>query len=43
MCFRATPENAAIGNGFLDTGTQVIAKLFVMTVFSNKVRQMIEG
>ena len=36
-------ENAAIGNGHLDTGMQVITKPFVMTALGNKVREMIEG
>jgi PAS domain S-box-containing protein len=36
-------ENAAIGNGFLDAGMQVMTKPFVMTVLGNKVRDMIEG
>jgi CheY-like chemotaxis protein len=36
-------ENAAVGNGLLDVGMQVIAKPFVMTALGNKVREMIEG
>ncbi len=36
-------ENAAIGNGHLETGMQVITKPFVMTALGNKVREMIEG
>jgi PAS domain S-box-containing protein len=36
-------ENAAIGNGLLDAGMQVIAKPFAMTALGNKVREMIEG
>jgi PAS domain S-box-containing protein len=36
-------ENAAVGNGLLDRGMQVITKPFAMTTFGNKVREMIEG
>ena len=36
-------ENAAVGNGHLDTGMEVIAKPFAMAAFGNKVREMIEG
>ena len=36
-------ENAAIGNGLLEAGMQVIAKPFVMAALANKVREMIEG
>jgi CheY-like chemotaxis protein len=36
-------ENAAIGNGLLDAGMQVIAKPFAMAALGNKVREMIEG
>ena len=35
-------ENAAIGNGLLDAGMQVIAKPFVMAALGNKVREMID-
>ncbi len=34
-------ENAAVGNGHLDSGMHVIAKPFAMTQFGNKVRDMI--
>ena len=36
-------ENAAIGNGLLDAGMQVITKPFVMAALGNKVREMIGG
>ena len=36
-------ENAAIGNGHLDSGMSVITKPFVNTVLANKVRQLIDG
>jgi PAS domain S-box-containing protein len=36
-------ENAAVGNGHLDIGMQVITKPFAMAALSNKVRAMIEG
>jgi nitrogen-specific signal transduction histidine kinase/CheY-like chemotaxis protein len=36
-------ENAAIANGLLDPGMQVIAKPFAMIALGNKVREMIEG
>ncbi len=36
-------ENAAVGNGFLDHGMEVITKPFVMTALGNKVREMIDG
>jgi CheY-like chemotaxis protein len=36
-------ENAAIGNGLLEAGMQVIAKPFPMTALANKVRAMLEG
>lgn len=35
-------ENAAVGNGHLDPGMEVITKPFVMTEFANKVHDMIE-
>ena len=34
-------ENAAVGNGLLDPGMQVIGKPFAMTALSAKVREMI--
>ena len=36
-------ENAAVGNGHLDPGMEVITKPFAMTVLGNKVREMIDG
>jgi CheY-like chemotaxis protein len=36
-------ENAAIGNGLLDAGMQVITKPFVMAALGNKVREIIDG
>ena len=36
-------ENAAIGNGLLEAGMQVITKPFVMAALGNKVREMIGG
>ena len=36
-------ENAAVGNGLLEAGMHVVAKPFDMVVFSNKVRELIEG
>jgi len=36
-------ENAAVGNGLLDAGMQVIAKPFAMAALGNKVRDMIDG
>jgi CheY-like chemotaxis protein len=36
-------ENAAIGNGHLAPGMQVMTKPFVMEVLAARVRQMIEG
>jgi CheY-like chemotaxis protein len=36
-------ENAAVGNGHLEPGMEVITKPFVMTEFGNKVRDMIDG
>ena len=35
-------ENAAVGNGLLDAGMQVIGKPFNMAALSNKVREMID-
>jgi CheY-like chemotaxis protein len=36
-------ENAAIGNGLLDPGMQVITKPFEMAALTDKARQMIDG
>jgi signal transduction histidine kinase/PAS domain-containing protein/CheY-like chemotaxis protein len=36
-------ENAAIGNGHLEPGMQVIGKPFAMAAFANKVREIIDG
>ena len=36
-------ENAAIGNGLLDPGMEILTKPFAMATLGNKVRQMIEG
>jgi hypothetical protein len=36
-------ENAAIGNGYLDAGMQVITKPFVIAAFANKIREMMDG
>jgi PAS domain S-box-containing protein len=35
-------ENAAIGNGHLDAGMQILAKPFAMSTLANKVREMLE-
>jgi len=35
-------ENAAIGNGQLDAGMEILAKPFAMSTLANKVREMIE-
>jgi CheY-like chemotaxis protein len=35
-------ENAAIGNGYLDAGMDMIAKPFVIAAFESKVREIIE-
>ncbi len=35
-------ENAAIGNGLLDAGMEILAKPFAMSTLANKVREMIE-
>ena len=35
-------ENAAIGNGLLDAGMQVITKPFVMSDLGSKVKELIE-
>ncbi len=36
-------ENAAVGNGHLDAGMEVITKPFVMNELANKITDMIEG
>ena len=36
-------ENAAVGNGHLDAGMEVITKPFVMTELANKITDMVEG
>jgi PAS domain S-box-containing protein len=36
-------ENAAVGNGHLDAGMEVITKPFVMTELANRISDMIEG
>ena len=36
-------ENAAVGNGHLEPGMEVITKPFAMAELGNKVREMIEG
>ncbi len=36
-------ENAAVGNGYLDIGMEVITKPFAMAALGNKVKEMIEG
>ena len=36
-------ENAAVGNGLLDSGMEVITKPFAVGALGNKVRAMIEG
>ena len=36
-------ENAAIGNGHLEPGMQVMTKPFVMEVFAARVQSLIEG
>jgi hypothetical protein len=35
-------ENAAVGNGHLEAGMEVITKPFVMTDLANKITDMIE-
>ena len=35
-------ENAAVGNGLLDDGMEVLTKPFVMTELGEKIRDMIE-
>jgi nitrogen-specific signal transduction histidine kinase/CheY-like chemotaxis protein len=36
-------ENAAIGNGHLDAGMEVIAKPFELAALGNKIRELLEG
>jgi CheY-like chemotaxis protein len=36
-------ENAAVGNGYLDPGMEVLTKPFPMAALGNKVHDMIEG
>jgi hypothetical protein len=36
-------ENAAVGNGHLDPGTQILAKPFGMATLGNKVREILEN
>lgn len=36
-------ENAAVGNGYLDPGMEVITKPFVMTELANKITELIES
>ena len=36
-------ENAAVGNGHLEPGMQVLTKPFVMEVLASRIREMIEG
>jgi hypothetical protein len=36
-------ENAAVGNGLLDPGMEVMTKPFVMTELANKITEMLEG
>ena len=36
-------ENAAVGNGYLEPGMQVVTKPFAMEVLAGKIRAMIEG
>jgi CheY-like chemotaxis protein len=35
-------ENAAVGNGHLDPGMEVITKPFPITEFGNKVRELVD-
>ncbi len=35
-------ENAAVGNGHLDTGMEIITKPFAMAALGNKIREMID-
>ena len=36
-------ENAAVGNGLLGAGMEVITKPFVMTALANKISDMLDG
>ncbi len=36
-------ENAAVGNGHLDAGMEVVTKPFVMTELGNKIAEMLES
>ena len=36
-------ENAAVGNGHLDPGMEILAKPFAMSTLAKKVREMIDG
>ena len=36
-------ENAAVGNGHLEPGMEVITKPFVMSELANKITDLIEG
>jgi CheY-like chemotaxis protein len=36
-------ENAAVGNGHLEPGMQVMTKPFVMAELANKISDMVEG
>ena len=36
-------ENAAIGNGHLESGMEILTKPFPMTTLAHKVRHMLEG
>jgi len=36
-------ENAAVGNGYLEHGMDVLAKPFAMSTFANKIREMLEN
>jgi signal transduction histidine kinase len=36
-------ENAAVGNGYLDPGMQIITKPFPVDVLGDKIRQMLDG
>jgi hypothetical protein len=36
-------ENAALGNGHLEPGMEVMTKPFVMAELANKISEMVEG
>ncbi|MFC6049626.1 response regulator, partial [Methylobacterium hispanicum] len=36
-------ENAAVGNGYLEPGMQVLTKPFVMEALASRIRDMIEA